>query len=227
MTAISRNRPPANPIPKRRYLLAIACYLAIPVVFIAGGAMHQLIDPEWARRSADYVGNYRLLELLAQGVLMAAGMLALVLWLATCFFLLKARERSVVWLLLAVAGPLGFTFIATLRDRAPASDDLYQQIVPRLKLYLRIPFEIAAFVGIWMLAILGMMVAREAMIQLASIRTGTPVEAIVAIQDVSSGMYAFAEGLQVLYLVPLLYLLWPVVFNLAGRLFRRSHTTRV
>ena len=149
MTAISRNRPPAHPMPKRHYLLAIACYLAIPVVFIAGGAMHQLIDPEWALRSADYVPNYRLLELLAQGVLMAAGMLALVLWLATCFFLLKARERSVAWLLLAAAGPLGFTFIATLRDLAPAPDDLYQQIVPRLKLYLRIPFEIAAFVGVW------------------------------------------------------------------------------
>ena len=78
-----------------------------------------------------------------------------------------------------------------------------------------------------MAQLLGMMVAREAMIQLASIRTGTPVEAIVAIQDASSGMYAFAEGLQVLYLVPLLYLLWPLVFNVAGSLFRKSLTTPV
>ena len=225
MNAIPRNRTLTNLIPKRSYLLAIVCYLAIPIVIIAGGALHELIDPEWARGSVDYVRNYRLLDMLAQGASMAAGALALVLWLATCFFVLKTRERSTGWLLLAVAGPLGFTFIATLRDRAPAPDDLYQQIVPRLKLHWRIPLEIAAFLCIWTFAFLGMTAAREAMIQLASFRTGTPVETIVATQDASSGMYAFAEGLQVLYLVPLLYLLWPVVFNVAGHLVRRSTTT--
>jgi hypothetical protein len=156
---------------------------------------------------------------------MAASALALVLWLATCFFLLKSRERSVAWLLLAVAGPLWFMFIAMLPDRAPAPADLFQHIIPRLKLYWRIPLEIAAFVCIWTLAFLGMAVARETMIQLASFRTGTSVETIIAIQDASSGMYAFAEGLQVLYLVPLLYLLWPMVFNTAGHVFTRSTTT--
>jgi hypothetical protein len=220
MTSIPRSQPLAYLMLKRRYLLAIACYVAIPVVIIGGSGLHQFIDPEWARRSADYVRNYRLLELLAQGVLMAAGVLALILWLATCFFLLKARERSVAWLVLAVAGPIGFALIASLRDRAPASDDLYQQIIPRLKLYWRMPLEIVVFACIWTLAFLGMIVAREAMIQLASFRTGTLVETIVAIQGASSGMYAFAEGLQVFYLVPLLYLLWPLVFNVAGRLFR-------
>ena len=104
---IPRNRPLTYLIPKRRYLLAIACYVAIPVVIIAGGALHQLIDPEWARGSADYVRNYRVLDMLGQGVLMAASALALVLWLATCFVVLKANERPVAWLLLAVAGPLG------------------------------------------------------------------------------------------------------------------------
>lgn len=222
---IPRNRPLTYLIPKRRYLLAIACYVAIPVVIIAGGALHQLIDPEWARGSADYVRNYRVLDMLGQGVLMAASALALVLWLATCIVVLKAHERPVAWLLLAVAGPLGFTFIAMLQDRAPASGDLYQQIIPRLNLYWRIPLEIAAFLCIWTLAFLGMTVARDAMIQLASFRTGTSVETIIAIQNASSGMYAFAEGLQVLYLVPLLYLLWPMVFNTAGHVFTRSTTT--
>ena len=75
---IPRNRPLTYLIPKRRHLQAIACYVAIPVVIIVGGALHQLIDPEWARGSADYARNYRALDMLGQGVAMAASALALV-----------------------------------------------------------------------------------------------------------------------------------------------------
>jgi hypothetical protein len=63
---------------------------------------------------------------------------------------------------------------------------------------------------------------RELMIRFESFSTGTPVGTIVARQEASSGMYAFSEGLQATYLFILIYLLWPIVFNLAGRRFKRQ-----
>jgi hypothetical protein len=65
---------------KRHYVMALACYLAIPVVVIAGFALTRLIDPEMARGSADYERNFRLLQLVATGAVMAVAGLALILW---------------------------------------------------------------------------------------------------------------------------------------------------
>ena len=48
-------------MPKRHYLIALACYLAIPAAVIAGAAVHRLIDPVMARGHADYVRDYWLL----------------------------------------------------------------------------------------------------------------------------------------------------------------------
>jgi len=70
-------------MPKYRYLLALACYVLIPAVLVAGARLSFLIDPEMARGHADYVRDYRFLELARAGALMAAGGLALVLWLST------------------------------------------------------------------------------------------------------------------------------------------------
>jgi hypothetical protein len=36
-------------MPKRHYVVALACYLLIPVVLIAGARLFLLIDPEMAR----------------------------------------------------------------------------------------------------------------------------------------------------------------------------------
>ena len=72
-------------MPKRHYVLALACYLSMPPVLIAGGGLFRLIDPEMARSHADYVRDYRLLELARLGALMAAAGLVLVLWASTCY----------------------------------------------------------------------------------------------------------------------------------------------
>ena len=40
----------------------------------------------------------------------------------------------------------------------------------------------------------------------------------MANQNASSGMWAFSEGLEVMFLVALLYLFWPITFNIVGRL---------
>jgi len=136
-------------MPKGSYVLALLCYLAIPVVVIGGAGVHRLIDSEMARGHADYARNYQLLEWVRRGALMTAAGLALVLWTLCCYLVLKSRQRSLRWLPLAAAGPFGFVVIATLQDRSPAPDDLYQQFIANLRTYWRVPFEIAVFVSVW------------------------------------------------------------------------------
>jgi hypothetical protein len=208
-------------MPKRQYILAVVCYLSIPAVVIASGVMFRLIDPELARGGADYVRNFRLLELARKGALITMAGLALALWVLTCYLVLKSRQRSLWWLLLAAAGPFGFIVIVMLEDRAPASYDLYQQFIRQLKLYWRVPIEIAAFVTVWSLAFELMVLKRDLMIRYESFMSGTPAATIIDLQNQSSGMWAFSEGNEVIYLVVLIYLLWPVFFNVVGQLLKR------
>lgn len=208
-------------MPKRHYVMALVCYLAIPVIVIGGFRLSLLIDPEMARGSADYARSFRLLQQAATGVVMAAAGLALALWVCTCYLVLKSRQRSALWLALAAAGPFGFVFITILADRSPVPDDLYQQFLRKLKLYWRVPLEIAVFISAWILAFRSVVLKRDLMISYESYSTGAPVETIIARYNASSGMHAFGEALQAIYLVTLLYLLWPIVFNLAGRRFKR------
>jgi len=214
-------------MPKRHYLLALACYLSIPLVLMAGAGLFGLIDPEMARGHADYARNYRLPDLSRTGALMAVAGLTLVLWTATCYLVLKSRQRSSLWLALAAAGPFGFIAIAMLEDRSPAPDDLHQQFIRKLKLYWLVPLEISVFVAVWFLAYAAVVLQRELMISYESFTQGTPAATIIARQDLSSGMWAFSEGLETIYLVVLIYLLWPVFFNLAGQLLKpRTISTR-
>jgi len=207
-------------MPKFRYVVALVCYLAIPVVVVCGASLFALIDPEMARRHANYARDYHLLELTRIGVLWASGGLALVLWTMCCYLVLKSRQRSPRWLALAAAGPLGFSVIAALEDRSPAPGDRYQQLIRSLRTYWRVALEIAVFVSVWFLSYTFVVLERELMIRVESITTGTPVATIVAQQNASSGMWAAGEGMEQLYLVPLMYLLWPILFNLAGQLFK-------
>lgn len=209
-------------MPKRHYIMALACYLSIPAVLIAGAGLFRLIDPEMARSHSNYVRDYWLLELLQQGALRVAAGLALVLWASTCYLVLESRQRSLLWLSLAAAGPFGFMFIAMLEDWSPAPDNLYQKFIRKLKIYWRVPLEIAAvFVSVWFLAYESIVLKRELMISFESFSTGTPATTIIARQSASSGMWAFGEGLEMTYLVILIYLLWPIFFHLAGKRFKR------
>jgi len=203
---------------KKHYLFAIAALLAIPVVVVVGGSLAVAIDPEWARGHADYVRLYRLIGMVRSAAMLAMFLAAGVLWLLTCLFLVRSREQSYLWACLAVFGPLGFMVLTWLRDRAPAPGDAYQQYFGKLGLLPRAAYELVLGVAMWCIAFAAMVAKRELMIQYQSHLTGMPVEEIVAIQDASSGMYAFSEGLEVLYLVVLFYLLWPVCLNLAHRL---------
>jgi len=206
---------------KRHYILAIVCYLLIPVAVVAGAAAHQLIAPEMARFHADYTRRYQLLDRTRTGLLMASWALACALWVACCSLVLESRQRSRRWLSLAAAGPFGFSVIAALEDRAPAPRDLYQRFITSLKTYWRVPLELTVFVLIWVVSYNAIVIKRDVLIQYETYRTGTPVATIIDLQNQSSGMWAAGEGMEQFYLVPLMYLLWPIVFNVVGRRWRR------
>lgn len=190
------------------------------MVLIAGAALFLLIDPEPARGRADYVRDYRRLEWLREAVLMAAGGLMLLLWLAVCHLVLKSRQRSPRWVLLAAAGPLGFSLIAMLEDRSPLPDDRYQRFIRALPAHRRVSLELILFGSIWSVAWAGVMLNRELMMAVEAFSRGTSVTTIMATQSASSGMWAFAEGPETAYLAVLFYLLWPIALNLAARLLK-------
>ncbi len=203
---------------KRPYVLAIVFFLMIPAVTVLGGILINSINPEIAAGQSNYERNYRLLSL-AKHLSMLAGLLVIMgLWFLTCFFLLKSKKRSYGWLPLAMLGPFGLIILTMLSDNAPAPGDLYQQFVGKLKIYLRVAYELSFFVVVWVGAYQAMVLKRNLMIMYEAAATGTSTAQIINQQNASSGMWAFGEGLEVCYLVVLLYLLWPIFFNAVGHL---------
>jgi hypothetical protein len=208
-------------MPKRQYILPLILYLAIPAVMFAGAGLFRLFDPEkMARGHANYVRDYHLWELFGRGLLMATAGLMLCVWIWCCYAMLKSKHRSLRWLFLLALGPFGFIVIATLADHSPSPDDLYAQFIRNLTIYWRVLLEIVVFISVWVIAYQFVVLLRDLMISYESFTTGTPTATIIARQEESSGMYAFGEGLQEIYLVMLIYLLRPILFNFAGQLFR-------
>jgi hypothetical protein len=114
-------------------------------------------------------------------------------------------------------GPFGFAVLAMLNDRAPAETDWYARFVRSLNGFVRVGYELCTFVIVWMLAYEAMVLKRILMIRYEAATTGVSTAQIIDRQNTSSGMWAFAEGNEVMYLVVLLYLLWPIVFSIVGR----------
>jgi hypothetical protein len=206
---------------KKPYVLAIAAFLMIPVVTVIGGMLAVSINPEIAARyPAYYTRIYRLLDL-ARSLSFWGMLLAVIgLWLLTCFLVIKSKQQSYLWLFVAVLGPFGFIILSMLSDRAPAPGDLYQQFVGKLKIYLRIPYELGFCAVVWDAAYNVMVLKRNLMIILQSAATGVSTAQIINQQNASSGMWAFSEGNEVMYLVVIFYLLWPLAFNAVARIPR-------
>jgi hypothetical protein len=203
---------------KRPYVLATVSFLMIPAVFLPAMMLVSFIDPEIALRTSNYERNYQLLSLAKQLCMLAVSLVAMGLWFLTCFFLIKSKKRSYGWLPLAALGPFGLIILAMLGDNAPAPGDLYQQFVGKLKIYRRVAYELSFFVIVWVGAYQTMVLKRDLMILYEAAVTGVSTAQIIDRQNASSGMYAFSEGLEVLFLVSLFYLLWPICFNVVGRL---------
>jgi len=73
------------------------------------------------------------------------------------------------------------------------------------------------FVIVWLLAYQAMILLRNLIILYQSAATGMSTAQIIDLQNASSGMWAFGEGMEVMFMVVLLYLIRPIVFNLVGR----------
>ena len=203
---------------KSHYLLAIVSFLLIPAVSVLAGILFSSINPEIAAGHPNYERNYRLLDLAKNLSLLAALLVNMSLWFLTCFFLIKSKKQSYRWLPLAMLGPFGFIILTILSDNAPARGDLHQRFVGKLKIYLRVAYELCFFVVVWVVAYQTMVLKRALMIVYEAATTGTSTAQIINQQNASSGMWAFSEGLEVLYLVVLFYLLWPICFNAVGHL---------
>ena len=211
---------------KKPYAFAIICVLLIPVATMAGATLSLGINPEIAAGHPDYERNYRLLDMAKNAGLLATLLAALGLGFLACFFLLKSKQRSYAWLFLAVFGPIGLIGLTMLGDKLPAPGDRHQKFVGNLGIYLRVAYELGIFVAVWFLAFQCVVLKRELMIRYESATTGVPAAQIVDVQNASSGMWAFSEGLQTLYLVVLLYLVWPICFSAMAHLPGRWASSR-
>jgi hypothetical protein len=203
---------------KKHYILAIVAFLAIPPVTVLGGVLFSAINPEIAAHYPNYVRNYWLLHLLKLSFIWLSWLADVGLGFLTCFFLVKSKNQSYRWLFLAALGPFGIMILTMLRDKAPAPGDMYQHFVGKLKIYLRIPLELCIFVLVQTVAEQAMVLKRDLQIMYEAAVTGATIEQIIDVRNASGGMWAFSEGMLVMYLMVLFYLLWPICFNAVCRL---------
>ncbi len=211
---------------KKQSVVALVLFLLIPLVLRLGGTLFSLINPETAAAHPNYVRNYHRLSLLKHMALWGSEAGVAVLWLLVCLLVIRSKKRSPLWLFMAALGPFGFAVLAMLNDRAAAETDSYARFVRNLNWFVRAGYELGIFVLAWVLAYQGMVFKRNVMIRHEAAITGMSVAQIIDRQNASSGMWAFAEGNEEMYLVILLYLLWPIVFNIVGRVAATTASPR-
>ena len=213
---------------KKQWVAAVVLLLLIPVVLVLGGALFSLINPEIAAGHPNYVRNYHLLNLLKISLMWATAAAVLVLWLLVCLQVIRAKQRSAPWLFLAALGPFGLAILAMLNDAKPnhlttndggtVETDRYSRFVGSMNWFVRAGYELCTFLMVWELAYQGMVLKRALMVRYEAFRSGMSVAQVIDLSNASGGMWAFSEGMEVMFFVVLLYLLRPVVFNLVGRL---------
>lgn len=203
---------------KRETVVALVLLLLIPAVLMLGGFLFALINPEIAAGHANYALNFHLLSRLRVAVFLGSVAVAAMLWLVVFFLVIRSKERSLWWMFLAALGPIGLAILATLNDSVPAQTDRHARFVQNLNKLQRVAYEVCRFLVIWELAYQSMVLKRNLMILYESATTGASTAEIIATQTASSGMWAFGEGLEVMFLVVLFYLLWPIIFNIVARI---------
>jgi hypothetical protein len=212
---------------KKQTVVAFVLLLLIPIVMMVGGLVFSVINPEIAAGHPNYARNFQYLTILKLSSLLASFAVAATLWLLVCFLVIRSKGRSLLWLFFAALGPLGFAILVGLKDKAARETDRYTSFVRSLNSYVRVGYEVCIFLIIWELAYQGMVLKHNLMILFESAATGVSTAQIINVQNASSGMWAFGEGLEVMYLVVFLYLLWPSVFNIVGHFAAIMATPKV
>jgi hypothetical protein len=201
---------------KKQSVAALVLFLLIPLVTVLGGILFSLINPEIAAGHPNYVLNYHRLNLLKIMSFWASVAGVAVLWVLVCLLVIRSKQRSYLWLFLAALGPLGFAALASLNDRTTEETDSYTRFVRKLNWFARAVYELLSFVIIWELAWQAMVLKSTLMIRYEAATTGVSTTQIISLRDASSGMWAFGEGMEVMYLAVLLYLLRPIVFRIVA-----------
>jgi hypothetical protein len=201
---------------KKQTVVVLLVLLLIPIATVLGGLLFSLINPEIAAGHANYARNFHFLNLLKFISILATAAVVAILWLLACFLVIRSKGRSSGWLLLAVLGPLGFAILMRLNEGAASETDRYKRFVGNLNRFVRAGYEVSAFVVLWLLAYQAIVLKRNLLILYESATTGIPTSQIIATQNASSGMWAFGEWIETMYLVAVLYIIWPIVFNLVG-----------
>ena len=116
---------------KKQSGVALILFLLIPLVTVLGGIGFSFINPEWAAGHPDYVRNYHLLSLLKDTFMFGSMAGVVVLWVLVCFLVVRSKKRSLVWVLFAALGPLGFAVLASLNDRTATEPDSYTRFCAR------------------------------------------------------------------------------------------------
>jgi hypothetical protein len=207
---------------KKQSVAALVLSLLIPLVLALGGLLFSLINPEIAAGHPNYARNYHLLSLLKNMSFWASLACAAVLWLLVCLLVIRSRKRSSFWLFLAALGPFGFAILAMLNDKELAQPDIYTRFVQTMRWYVRVAYELCVFAVVCVFAYELMVLKRTLMVWFEAATTGVSTAQIINLQNASSGMWAFAEGNEVMFLAVLLYLLWPFAFRLIGNLVARN-----
>lgn len=202
---------------KKQLLLALLLLLLIPAVMLGGGFLSNLINPELAAGHPNYVRNWHLLSSLKTTLLLGSFVVVVALYFLGSFLVIRSKNQSDLWLLLALLGPLGFAILSALNDRSPSQTDLYTRFLRNMNWFLRIGYELLCLYVIWELSWQLMILKRNLMIRYESTTTGVTSAQIIATQNASSGMWAFGESLEVMFFVIVLYLFRPILFNLVAR----------
>jgi hypothetical protein len=195
---------------------AIAALVAIPVVMIGTTAMAFSINPEASLIGPFHVRNYWLLYELRRTLLRSIPLAVAGLWFLTCVFVVRAKGRSYAWATLGLIGPFGLIALTMLGNKTSAGGGRYNGWVRRKYWPVRAAYQVALFVVVVIAADRIIALKRPLVIWWQSYVTGYPVEEILRQQDASSGMWAFGELLETIFLVVLFYLLWPICFNAAS-----------
>jgi hypothetical protein len=197
---------------KKYRLLALISFLLIPVVGMIGFGIYALIDPEIAVKTTDYAANFRRLYQLKTMILYLVFFSCTGFWILTCLFTIKAKQRSLGWLPLAIFGPFGFVFLFILKSGAQSEEPAPS--TPPFRPLLELLFFLSAlFIAHYAVVLKNWLFAN-----LEAARTGTTTAQIFQIQSSSSGMYAFGETVETAFLFALLYLLRPLAAHIYQRL---------
>src|SRR5215469_5722263 len=96
---------------KKQLLVALLLLLLIPAVTVGAGVLFSLINPEIAAGHPNYTRNWQLLHSLKMGVMYGSFVIILALYLLGCLLVVRSKQQSRLWLLLAPLGPIGFAIL--------------------------------------------------------------------------------------------------------------------